>query len=78
MDEKGKRTWLVLSKGMLKLGAMGVVDGDKLLAAEDGSEISIAGKRFWVLVPGASEMMSSVERGRRSSLPRTRRRYSWN
>lgn len=63
LDEKGRRTWLVLTKGMLKLGAMGVVDGDRLLAAEDGSEVSIAGKRFWILVPGASEMMTSVERG---------------
>ena len=70
LDEKGKRTWLVLSKGMLKLGAMGVVDGDKLLAAEDGSEISIAGKRLWILVPGASEMMSSVERGAQVITPK--------
>ena len=29
LDEKGKRTWVVLNKGMLKLPGMGVVDGDR-------------------------------------------------
>ncbi len=70
LDEKGKRTWVVLGKGMIKLGAMGLVDGDRLLAAEDGSEMTIAGKRFWVLVPGASEMMSGVERGAQVITPK--------
>jgi len=70
LDEKGRRTWVVLRKGMLRLGALGVVDGDRLLAAEDGAELSIAGRRFWLLVPGASEMMSSVERGAQVITPK--------
>jgi len=70
LDEKGKRTWIVLNKGMLKLPSMGVVDGDRLLAAEDGAEVSVAGKKFWLLVPGASEMMSSVERGAQIITPK--------
>jgi tRNA (adenine57-N1/adenine58-N1)-methyltransferase len=70
LDEKGKRNWLVLGKGMIKLGAMGVVDGDRLLAAEDGAELTVAGKRFWLLVPGASEMMTAVERGAQVITPK--------
>ncbi|MDD1772280.1 MAG: tRNA (adenine-N1)-methyltransferase [Methanomassiliicoccales archaeon] len=70
LDEKGKRTWVVLNKGMLKLPSMGVVDGDRLLSSEDGAEVTVAGKRFWLLVPGASEMMSSVERGAQIIMPK--------
>lgn len=70
LDEKGKRTWIVLNKGMLKLSGMGVVDGDRLLSSEDGAELTIAGKRFWLLVPGATEMMSSVERGAQVITPK--------
>ncbi|MBN1110235.1 MAG: tRNA (adenine-N1)-methyltransferase [Methanomassiliicoccales archaeon] len=70
LDEKGRRTWMVLSKGMVQLSGVGVVDGDRLLAAEDGAAVTVAGRRFWLLVPGASEMMSSVERGAQVITPK--------
>lgn len=70
LDDKGKRTWLTVNKGMLKVPGLGVVDGDRLLAAEDGAEVSVAGRRFWILLPGASEMMSAVERGAQVITPK--------
>ncbi len=63
LDDRGRRFWVLLGKGMVKVNELGVVDGNKLIGAESGSRISLAGKEFWVLRPGILELMESIERG---------------
>jgi len=63
LDEKGKRYWITLNPGMLKVPGLGVLDGSKVIGQEEGSEVSLAGQGFVVLRPGAVELMESLDRG---------------
>jgi tRNA (adenine57-N1/adenine58-N1)-methyltransferase len=70
LDEKGKRHWLPLAQGMIKLPGLGVVNGSKLIGLEEGSRIALGEKEFVVLRPGAQELMESLDRGPQIILPK--------
>ncbi|QLH75063.1 MAG: tRNA (adenine-N1)-methyltransferase [Methanomassiliicoccales archaeon] len=63
LDDKGKKHWVRLERGMIKVQSLGVVDGARLLDAGDGGEVVLAGRKFILLSPGVSDLMASVERG---------------
>jgi tRNA (adenine57-N1/adenine58-N1)-methyltransferase len=70
LDDKGKRHFLQLGKGMLRVPGLGVVDGSKLLADEEGDRVGIAGREFVMLRPRALELMDSLERGAQVIIPK--------
>jgi tRNA (adenine57-N1/adenine58-N1)-methyltransferase len=70
LDEKGKRYWIKLNPGMLKVPGLGVLDGSKVIGREEGSEVPLAGMAFVVLRPGAVELMDSLDRGAQIIMPK--------
>ncbi|OPY34552.1 MAG: tRNA (adenine(57)-N(1)/adenine(58)-N(1))-methyltransferase TrmI [Methanomassiliicoccales archaeon PtaU1.Bin124] len=70
LDDKGKKFWLKLERGMIKLPSLGVIDGNKIIEAGDGGCVSLAGKNFTVLSPGVSDLMEAVERGAQIIMPK--------
>ena len=70
LDERGRRYWISLRRGMMKIKGLGVIDGDRIMACQDGSRITIAGKDFWVLRPGTVELMTSLDRGAQVITPK--------
>ena len=70
LDDKGKRHFLQLAGEMLRVPGLGVVDGTRLLASEEGARISIAGRDFILLKPRALELMDSLERGAQVIIPK--------
>lgn len=63
LDDKGRRYWFNLKKNMIKIEGLGILDGNKIIGAESGIPVEIAGKKFFVLRPGVPELMESIERG---------------
>ncbi|MEM0448745.1 MAG: tRNA (adenine-N1)-methyltransferase [Methanomassiliicoccales archaeon] len=63
LDDKGRRHFLTLSKDMVKIPGLGVIDGSKLVGAPEGSMLRLGDKIFHALRPGANELMESLERG---------------
>jgi tRNA (adenine57-N1/adenine58-N1)-methyltransferase len=70
LDDRGKRHWVRLDRGMLKVPSLGVVDGDRLLGAGDGATLTLAGKPFVLLTPGTVDLMGSLERGAQVITPK--------
>jgi len=70
LDEKGKRHFLRLERGMLKIVGLGVVDSSKILGSDEGVRINFAGNEFVVLRPGTVELMDSLERGAQVIMPK--------
>jgi tRNA (adenine57-N1/adenine58-N1)-methyltransferase len=70
LDEKGRKHWLRLDAGMIKVPSLGVIDGKKLLEAGDGGTVQIAGHTFVLLSPGVIDLMESVERGAQVITPK--------
>lgn len=62
LDDKGRRYWFILKKNMIKIEGLGILDGNRIIGAENGISVEIAGKRFFVLRPGVPELMESIER----------------
>jgi len=62
-DRSGKRIWLKVSYEMLKIASLGTVDGSRFKDLDDGSQITIIGKEYYVFRPGALELMESLDRG---------------
>ncbi|MBQ6547316.1 MAG: tRNA (adenine-N1)-methyltransferase, partial [Candidatus Methanomethylophilaceae archaeon] len=63
VDSENRKHWLKVAYSMLKVSSLGTVDGSKFKELDDGSELTIAGKRFTVFRPGTVELMDSLERG---------------
>ncbi|MBQ4369351.1 MAG: hypothetical protein II805_06265, partial [Candidatus Methanomethylophilus sp.] len=61
--EDGKRYWFRYAPGMIKLGGMGAIDGNRLKDLEDGDAVDIVGRRFNVFRPGVIELIESLDRG---------------
>ncbi|MDO5853399.1 MAG: tRNA (adenine-N1)-methyltransferase [Thermoplasmata archaeon] len=59
----GKRYWLKVSFGMVKVQGLGAVDGSKLKDLDDGSSVSIVGREYTVFRPGMLDLVGSLERG---------------
>jgi tRNA (adenine57-N1/adenine58-N1)-methyltransferase len=70
LDERGKRHWLQLASGMIKMPGLGVVNGTKLIGMDEGSRIALGEKEFVMLRPGAQELMESLDRGPQIILPK--------
>lgn len=70
LDEKGKRHFLQLAPGMIKMPGLGVINGDKLIGLDEGARISLGDKEFVALRPGAQELMDSLDRGPQIILPK--------
>jgi tRNA (adenine57-N1/adenine58-N1)-methyltransferase len=62
LDDRGRKYWVNVRPEMLKIQGLGVLDGNKLMALESGSKLSLAGMEFYVMVPGNPELMESVDR----------------
>ena len=62
-DDKGKKHWLQIAPGMLKVASLGTVDGSRLMGLSDGSAVSYAGKEFHIFRPGTVDLISSLDRG---------------
>ncbi|MDH7509146.1 MAG: tRNA (adenine-N1)-methyltransferase [Methanomassiliicoccales archaeon] len=62
LDDKGRRHWFTLKRDMIKIEGLGVLDGNRIIGAENGISVEIAGRRFFVLRPGVAELMESIER----------------
>ncbi len=63
VDEDEKRYWLRVRYEMLKIPALGTVDGNKFKDLDDGSEFTIINRKFTVFRPGRYELTESLERG---------------
>ncbi len=59
-----------MAQGMLRVPGLGVVDGSRLLASDEGSRLGIAGREFVLLRPRALELMDSLERGAQVIIPK--------
>ncbi|NLL95372.1 MAG: methyltransferase domain-containing protein [Thermoplasmatales archaeon] len=66
----GRRHWVRIADGMLKIRSLGTVDGSRFKCLADGSSIDIAGKTFKVFVPGTVDLMESLERGAQVITPK--------
>jgi len=63
LDDRGKRYWLRIQNGMVKVQGLGVVDCGKLIGQPDGSSVKLAGQEFFVFLGGIVEQMDSLDRG---------------
>jgi len=63
LDEGGRRFWLELREGMVKVANLGVVDAGKMIGREDGSQVAVAGRSFTVFKALANDLMEGLERG---------------
>lgn len=70
VDELGKRFWLRVSYDMLKVSALGSIDGSRFKELDDGDELSIIGRKYTAFRPGAKELMESLERGAQIIIPK--------
>ena len=62
-DASGKRSWLKLSFGMMKVQSLGAVDGSKFKDLEEGDKVAIVGREYRIFRPGVLELMESLDRG---------------
>ena len=69
-DPSGRRHWLKVSFGMVKVQGLGAVDGSKLKGLDDGARITIVGKEYTVFRPGAMDLMGSLDRGAQIITPK--------
>lgn len=62
-DADGKRYWLTVGFGMLKVKGLGAVDGSKLQGLDDGSPVTVVGREYTVFRPTVLDLVGSLERG---------------
>jgi len=62
-DSSGKRVWLKVAYGMMKVQALGAVDGSRFKDLEEGDKVTIVGREYTVFRPGVLELMESLDRG---------------
>ena len=70
VDGEDRKHWVKVAYSMLKISSLGTVDGKKFKELDDGSEITIAGKKFTVFRPGTLELMGSLDRGAQIITPK--------
>ncbi len=70
VDGEDRKHWVKVAYSMLKISSLGTVDGNRFKELDDGSEISIAGKKFTVFRPGTLELMGSLDRGAQIITPK--------
>ena len=70
VDSEDRKHWLKVTYSMLKISSLGIVDGNRFKDLDDGSELTIAGKKFTVFRPGTLELMGSLDRGAQIITPK--------
>lgn len=66
----GKRHWLKVSFGMVKVQGLGALDGSKLDGLDDGDTLTVVGREYVVFRPGAMDLVGSLERGAQIITPK--------
>lgn len=69
-DATGRRNWLKVSFGMVKVQGLGAVDGSKFKGLDDGDSVTIVGKEYTVFRPGTTDLMGSLDRGAQIITPK--------
>ena len=69
-EDGGKRHFLKVAFGMLKIQSLGTVDGSRLEGMDDGSVMTVAGRRLTAFRPGTMDLMGSLERGAQIVTPK--------
>ncbi len=59
----GKRIFLRLAFGMMKVQSLGAIDGSRFTDLEEGDKVTIVGRDYRVFRPGVLELMESLDRG---------------
>ena len=62
-DANGKRVWVKVAYGMVKVQSLGAIDGTRFRDLDDGDRLTIVGREYTVFRPGVTELMDSLERG---------------
>ncbi len=70
LDERGRRHWLHLNEGMIKVAGLGVLDGDRMLRLDSGDRLDIGGSELFVMEPGIPELIDSLDRGAQIITPK--------
>jgi len=70
LDDQGKRHWLNLKEGMIRIAGLGVLDGSRMMMLESGDRYEIGGTCFIIMRPGIPELMDSLERGAQIITPK--------
>ena len=52
-----RKHWLRVAYSMIKIPSLGTVDGERFRTMDDGSSMTIAGKRFTAFRPGTMELI---------------------
>lgn len=63
LDDKDRRFRLQLSRDMIRVQGLGVIDGSKIVGRSDGSSVKLAGKDFWAFKATVVQHMGSLDRG---------------
>jgi tRNA (adenine57-N1/adenine58-N1)-methyltransferase len=69
-DGEGKKYWLKVMRGMVKVPSLGTVDGSRFLSMDDGDSLSIVGREYTAFRPGVLELMESLDRGAQVIIPK--------
>lgn len=69
-DASGKRIWLKVADGMMKVQSLGTVDGSRFKDLEEGDSVTIVGREYRVFRPGVLELMESLDRGAQVITPK--------
>jgi tRNA(1-methyladenosine) methyltransferase and related methyltransferases len=69
-DDSGKKIWIKVAYDMLKIGAIGTLDGKRFKDLEDGSKMIVAGKEYTIFIPGILDLMESLDRGAQIITPK--------
>jgi tRNA (adenine57-N1/adenine58-N1)-methyltransferase len=69
-DPDGKRHWIKVSYGMIKIPSVGTVDGSRFRDMDDGDTTTIAGTAFTAFRPGTVDLIGSLERGAQIITPK--------
>lgn len=70
LDDQGKRHWVTLTQGMVKIPGLGVVNGSRLIGSSEGGRVSLGELELTALRPGARELMESLDRGPQIIMPK--------
>ena len=69
-DRAGKKHWVKVAYSMLKISSLGTVDGTRFRDMDDGSVMTVAGKKFTAFRPGTVDLVESLERGAQIITPK--------
>ena len=68
--ENGKKNWVRVSYGMVKVSGLGAIDGSRFKDLDDGDKLTIVGREYTVFRPGVLELMESLDRGAQVIIPK--------